>query len=85
MTYSGEARPVRADIVWPTAKAVGKSGTRRVEPAVAGGIALTEKIMSPSRGFFERATIIPALFALGHIMAALTGLAGGDADTSSYL
>jgi hypothetical protein len=27
VTYSCQARPVRADIVWPTAKAVGRGGT----------------------------------------------------------
>jgi hypothetical protein len=37
--------------------------------------------MSPLRGAFcKRETIIPALFALGHIMAALTGLAGADTN-----
>jgi hypothetical protein len=31
--------------------------------------------MSPLAGLFHCETLIPALFALGHIMAALTGLA----------
>ena len=43
---------------------------------------IEETLCRPSRGFFECETIIPALFALGHIMAALTGLAG--ADTARY-
>jgi hypothetical protein len=33
-------------------KAVGKSGARRVEPAAAGGIALRQKLMSPSGAAF---------------------------------
>jgi hypothetical protein len=41
--------------------------------------------MSPRAGLSERKTIIPALFALGHIMPALTGLAGAETDTSSFL
>jgi hypothetical protein len=41
--------------------------------------------MSPLTGLFRRGTIIPALFALGHIMAALTGLAGAPTDTLAYL
>jgi hypothetical protein len=56
----------------------------RAEPAAAGGIGLRKTLCRPSRGFFERETTVPALFALGHIMPALAGLAGADTDTSSY-
>ena len=38
VTYSCGARPVRADIVWPTAKAVGGVGVGETEPAAAGEI-----------------------------------------------
>jgi hypothetical protein len=61
----------------------------RAEPVerspVRGGITLRRNLMSPLAGLLERKTIIPALFALGYIMLALTGLAGADTDTSSHL
>ena len=46
--------------------------------------------MSPLVGLLQQKAIaslsrIPALVALGHIMAALTGLAHVDVDTPSYL
>jgi len=49
--------------------------------------------MSPFTRLSKRELIIPALFALGHIlavalhthMAALTGLAGAATDTLAYL
>jgi hypothetical protein len=68
----------------PRRKAVGKGEPVERSPA-RGGIALTKTLMSPLAGLCERETIIPALFALGHIMPALTGLAGADTDRSSYL
>jgi hypothetical protein len=40
--------------------------------------------MSPLAGLSKRETIIPALLALGHIVAALTGLAAAGIDTSAY-
>jgi hypothetical protein len=81
VTYSWQARPVRVDIVWPTAKAVGRGGVHRTQPAKTGGIGPREKPYVALRGAFcKRETIIPTLFALGHIMAALTGLAGADTN-----
>jgi hypothetical protein len=41
--------------------------------------------MPPLAGLSKRGTLIPALFALGHIVAALTGLAAADTDTLAYL
>jgi hypothetical protein len=55
-----------------------------VEPAPAGGIRPGKYLCRP-KGLSKRGATIPALFALGHIMAALTGLAGADTDTLAYL
>jgi hypothetical protein len=44
-----------------------------------------EVLMSPLAGLSKRENIIPALFALGHIMTALTGLAGTNTEALAYL
>jgi len=59
-----------------------------VEPAAAGGIALRKKLMSPSRGFLSKQLLFQrySRWAIPQSAgAALTGLAGADTDTSSYL
>ena len=48
----------------------------RAEPAPARGIALRRELMSHLAALFERETIIPALFALGHPAERGTGLDG---------
>jgi hypothetical protein len=76
VTYSCQARPVRADISLAHGdKAVGQGGARPAELR-QGRHGAEKNLMSPLAGLFDRETIIPALFALGHIMSALTGLAG---------
>ena len=86
VTYSCRARPVRADIVWPTAKAVGGGAVRGTEPAAAGDIAPRKCFMSPLVGLLQQQAVsYPSAVALGHIIAALPGLADPDTDTPSYL
>ena len=63
VTYCCQARPSRADIVWPTAKAVGKGGTSRAEPAAAGGIALRKRSVAP--GAFLSARLYPSAIRAG--------------------
>jgi hypothetical protein len=63
----------------------GRSVAHRAEPR-QGRHTAREIPMSPLiAGLAKRGSIIPALFALGHIMATLTGLADADTDTLAYL
>jgi hypothetical protein len=62
----------------------GRSVAHRAEPRT-GRHKACETPMPPLAGLSKRGTLIPALFALGHIVAALTGLAAADTDTLAYL
>jgi len=78
------ARPVRADTVWPTAKAVGKGGVRGTEPR-QGRHSSQKELMSPLAGLLkQRAISHPSAMALGQTTPALTGLAGTETDTLPY-
>ena|SRR6516162_6963439 len=61
VTHSCLVRPVGADMVWPTAKAVGWSITRRAKPR-QGSINTQEILMSPLAGLLaQREPTLPAL------------------------
>jgi hypothetical protein len=78
------ARPVRAGIVWPTAKAVGRGGARGAEPRQGRHSSAEIPYVAPHGASVAGNISNPSAVALGHPMAALTGLFDADTDTLSY-